>query len=225
MFKLKTPLIIAGATCLLSMLIGLISGVQFITILERGLITGISCGGFIFLARIALERFIPDLFTSQSASDTVDSADAVSGTNVNITLDDDTELPMEGKGAAAEQNTAAGSNAGQTESGSTASFSATNAEQNDTASGAAGTDAPAPAESGFLADDKISLADNGQDSSELSDFPDMGSFMEQDEDIDTELPSGTGGAPTGFSMEGVQTDGADSKVMARAIRTVLATED
>ena len=30
---------------------------------------------------------------------------------------------------------------------------------------------------------------------------------------------------SGFSMTGIQTGGTDSKVMAQAIRTVLATED
>ena len=89
MLKLKAPLIIAGTTCVLSMLIGLISGVRFLHILGRGLIAGVGAGGFVFCARILLERFIPDLFTSPASSDIAETANSSSGANINITLDDE----------------------------------------------------------------------------------------------------------------------------------------
>ena len=69
MLKLKAPLIIAGTTCVLSMLIGLISGVRFLHILGRGLIAGVGAGSFVFCARILLKRFIPDLFAPPVLSD------------------------------------------------------------------------------------------------------------------------------------------------------------
>ena len=72
----------------------------------------------------------------------------------------------------------------------------------------------------------FSFDDSPQDDSDLSDLPDAGSFMDDDsfaetENIDDSMQMDT----SGFSMTGIQTDGNDSKVMAQAIRTVLATED
>lgn len=54
----------------------------------------------------------------------------------------------------------------------------------------------------------------------------MGSFIDDDgfdenENIDDSIQTDS----SGFSMIGIQTGGTDSKVMAQAIRTVLATED
>ena len=220
MLKLKAPLIIAGATCILSMLIGLISGVRFLNILMRGLIAGIGSGGFVLCARIILERFIPDLFiaSTETPSDTVETADVSSGSNINITLEDDLNVP------------AAVTADGNTETGGTPSSAKS---QTETQSGEAISAAPASnaSDSGNIREDTgssdsavLSFDDNSQDDNGgLSDLPNMGLFIDDDfgESIDDSLQTDN----SGFSMTGIQTDGNDSKVMAQAIRTVFATED
>ncbi len=83
MLKLKTPLICAGAGFILSFFLGLINGVRFFTILVRAGITGIIFGGFVFVTAFILEKFVPELFSSEFFDDS-----SFSGGNVNITLDD-----------------------------------------------------------------------------------------------------------------------------------------
>lgn len=225
MFKLKAPLIIAGATCLLSMLIGLISGVQFITMLGRGLIAGIGAGGFVFLARVVLERFIPDLFTPTVQADTAPTADTASGTNVNITLDDDNGIPIEGKDASSDSSIAAGSQTGHTEAGSTPDSGNEDSEQTGSAAEAGKIPSSANVETAPASADTSPADNDTQNAAGLSDLPDMGAFMDSSDDIEQSSAGGAIGTPTGFSVEGIQTGGGDSKLMAHAIRTILATED
>ena len=220
MLKLKAPLIIAGATCVLSMLIGLISGVRFLHILGRGLIAGVGAGGFVFCARILLERFIPDLFTSPASSDTAETANSSSGANINITLDDElgAAAPVTA-GDNAETSVPPNAAEMQTEPQSTKSVSEGSASDiSDSGDARKNTES--------LDASPFSFDDSPQDDSDLSDLPDAGSFMDDDsfaenENIDDSMQMDT----SGFSMTGIQTDGNDSKVMAQAIRTVLATED
>ncbi|EPF29621.1 hypothetical protein HMPREF9195_00324 [Treponema medium ATCC 700293] len=221
MLKLKAPLIIAGATCVLSMLIGLISGVRFLHILGRGLIAGIGAGIFVLCARILLERFIPDLFTSPASSDIAETASSSSGANINITLDDDL-------GVAAPVT--AGDNA---ETTATPNAAETQAESQSTESGSGrslsnSSDSDNARKNTESVDSSpLSFDDSSQDdNSGLSDLPNMGSFIDDDgfdenENIDDSIQTDS----SGFSMIGIQTGGTDSKVMAQAIRTVLATED
>ena len=217
MLKLKAPLIIAGATCVLSMLIGLISGVRFLHILGRGLIAGVGAGSFVLCARILLERFIPDLFTPPAPSDTADVVDSSSGSNINITLDDDVSV---------------GSSSSVDNSTTTPNLAGTKAEPHSTG---ASSDTPTPdlsddsihKESEFSDAPPLSFDGDSQEDGGLSDLPSMGALIADDdfaENIDTidgNVPTNSGG----FSMTGIQTDGTDTKVMAQAIRTVLATED
>ena len=217
MLKLKAPLIIAGATCVLSMLIGLISGVRFLHILGRGLIAGVGAGSFVLCARILLERFIPDLFTPPAPSDTADVVDSSSGSNINITLDDDVSV---------------GSSSSVDNSTTTPNLAGTKAEPHSTG---ASSDTPTPdlsddsihKESEFSDAPPLSFDGDSQEDGGLSDLPNMGALIADDdfaENIDTidgNVPTNSGG----FSMTGIQTDGTDTKVMAQAIRTVLATED
>ena len=219
MLKLKAPLIIAGATCVLSMLIGLISGVRFVHILGRGLIAGIGAGIFVLCARILLERFIPDLFTSPASSDIAETASSSSGSNINITLDDDL-------GVAAPVT--AGDNAESI--GAPSSAKPHTETQNveavpvDSTSNAADS-ANAHGDNETLEASSLSLNNGHQDdNSGLSDLPNMDSLIDDDafeESIDDNMQTDS----SGFSMTGIQTGGTDSKVMAQAIRTVLATED
>ena len=218
MLKLKAPLIIAGTTCVLSMLIGLISGVRFLHILGRGLIAGVGAGSFVFCTRILLERFIPDLFTpSPAVSDTAETTDSSSGSNINITLDDDLGVaaPVMAGGNAETAATAKLSGT-QAESESTETFpvdAASDSSDNDTVHEASGaSDASS-----------FSFGGSSQDDSGLSDLPNMGSFI--DDDFDESVDDSVQTDSSGFSMTGIQTGGTDSKVMAQAIRTVLATED
>ena len=92
----------------------------------------------------------------------------------------------------------------------------------DSSQGASDTDTTHEASN---ASDSFSLSFGGgsQDGSGLSDLPSMGSFM--DDDFDENVDDSVQTNSSGFSMTGIQTGGTDSKVMAQAIRTVLATED
>ncbi len=215
MLKLKTPLIIAGIVCVLSMLIGLISGVRFLHILGRGLVAGVGAGSFALCARILLERFIPDLFTPPASSDVTEAARSASGSNVNITLDDDLSVATPA-GESAETIAAPKTSGAQTNPQSAEAFSV------DSSQGASDTDTTHEASN---ASDSFSLSFGGgsQDGSGLSDLPSMGSFM--DDDFDENVDDSVQTNSSGFSMTGIQTGGTDSKVMAQAIRTVLATED
>ena len=218
MLKLKAPLIIAGATCVLSMLIGLISGVRFLSILGRGLIAGIGAGGFVLCARIILERFIPDLFTPSSAdpSEAIDMTDTSSGANINITLDDDLTAPAATMGDAERAGTSSPADAvSKSQSVETVSDSI---NQSDSDSGNGHEDVE------FSESSPLSFDGSPKDDADLSDLPNMGSLIDDD---DSKESGDNGMQPdsSGFSMSGIQTGDTDSKVMAQAIRTVLATED
>ena len=218
MLKLKAPLIIAGTTCVLSMLIGLISGVRFLHILGRGLIAGVGAGSFVFCARILLKRFIPDLFAPPVLSDIAETADSSSGSNINITLDDDLS---DAAAVTADDNTEpagtlhAAKSQAETQSGEAFSpISASNTSESSNVR--EDTDDPASA--------PLSFDDSSQDdNSGLSNLPNMGSFI--DDDFGESIDDGMQTDNSGFSMTGIQTGDTDSKVMAQAIRTVLATED
>ena len=69
----------------------------------------------------------------------------------------------------------------------------------------------------------LSFSDSSEGDGGLSDLPNMGSFI--DDDFDENIDDSVQPDSSGFSMTGIQTGGTDSKVMAQAIRTVLATED
>ena len=219
MLKLKTPLIIAGAMCVFSMLIGMISGVRFWNILIRGLVAGIGAGGFAFLARFLLERFVPDLFTSQSSPHTAEPTDAAFGSNVNITLDDDLDTDSA-------QGTSGLSDTGNASSEATDhnhdNVIEENADSEPSNSGSAvdndKDDFSAPSGSAFSATGQ-------EEQSTLSDLPGMGNFLEDDEASQEDITSDEAASNSSFSVNGIETGGNDSKVMAQAIRTILATED
>ena len=221
MLKLKAPLIIAGATCVLSMLIGLISGVRFLHILGRGLIAGIGAGVFVLCARILLERFIPDLFTSPASSDIAETASSSSGSNINITLDDDLGVAAPVT-AGDNAETTAIPNAAETQAESQSTESGSGSSLSNSSDSDNARKNTESVDSSPLSFDDSSQDDN----SGLSDLPNMGSFIDDDgfdenENIDDSIQTDS----SGFSMIGIQTGGTDSKVMAQAIRTVLATED
>ena len=217
MLKLKAPLIIAGATCVLSMLIGLISGVRFLHILGRGLIAGIGAGVFVLCARILLERFIPDLFTSPASSDITETASSSSGSNINITLDDGLGASPITAGDNAEPDGMPNAAKPQVETQSTEAVSTAPASD---FSGAGTTSE----NTDFSASSPLSFDEGSTGDSSLSDLPNMDSLIDDDafeESVDDNMQTDS----SGFSMTGIQTGGTDSKVMAQAIRTVLATED
>ena len=77
----------------------------------------------------------------------------------------------------------------------------------------------------FSASSPLSFDEGSTGDSSLSDLPNMGSFIDDDGDFEETVDDGIQADSSGFTMSGIQTGGADSKVMAQAIRTVLATED
>jgi len=196
------------------MLIGLISGVRFLHILGRGLVAGVGAGSFVLCARILLERFIPDLFTPPASSNTAETVDNSSGANINITLDDELGVTADGNVQATGTPNSAGM---QTDTQNTeAALVASTPDASDNGSAHEGAE---------ISDSSpFSFSDGPQDHDGLSDLPSMGSFIDDDgfdENIDDSVQTDN----SGFSMAGIQTGGSDSKVMAQAIRTVLATED
>ncbi len=218
MLKLKTPLIIAGATCVFSMLIGMISGVQFWNILIRGLLAGIGAGGFAFLARFLLERFIPDLFTPQSSPHTTEPADPAVGSNVNITLDDDMNT-------AAAQETSGHTDTGENTPESAVHNQDAVIEEKEKADSVPSNSGSTVEEDNVTDSSGSALGDTNQDGATLSDLPGMGDFLESDESIQEDIAGGEAASNSGFSVNGIETGGNDSKVMAQAIRTILAAED
>lgn len=222
MLKLKAPLIIAGATCVLSMFIGLISGVRFLNILGRGLIAGIGVGSFVLCARIILERFIPDIFVPPPiSSNTVETADISSGSNINITLDDELGVATAvTPGGNTEATEVSNSSEAQAEESSTETFSAATGQGSSDNGNADAVRADSSSPPSFN--------NSPQGGGNLSDLPNMGSFIDDDENDNNFEETVAADVQTnhgGFSMAGIQTDDTDSKVMAQAIRTVLATED
>lgn len=217
MLKLKAPLIIAGAACVLSMLIGLISGVRFLSIVGRGLIAGIGTGGFVLCARIILERFIPDLFVSSPASpETTDMTDISSGANINITLDDDLTAPAAAADGAEKPGTSNSADIGYESQSMENDSKSTNQGGSDSDNG--------HEDAGFSETSSLSFDGAANDNDALSDLPNMDSLIDDDnaeESIGNDMQADS----SGFSMSGIQTGDTDSKVMAQAIRTVLATED
>ena len=159
----------------------------------------------------------PRPFTPPAPSDTADVVDSSSGSNINITLDDDVSV---------------GSSSSVDNSTTTPNLAGTKAEPHSTG---ASSDTPTPdlsddsihKESEFSDAPPLSFDGDSQEDGGLSDLPNMGALIADDdfaENIDTidgNVPTNSGG----FSMTGIQTDGTDTKVMAQAIRTVLATED
>ena len=217
MLKLKAPLIIAGAACVLSMLIGLISGVRFLSIVGRGLIAGIGTGGFVLCARIILERFIPDLFVSSPASpESTDMTDISSGANINITLDDDLTAPAAAADGAEKLGTSNSADIGYESQSMENDSKSTNQGGSDSDNG--------HEDAGFSETSSLSFDGAANDNDALSDLPNMDSLIDDDnaeESIGNDMQADS----SGFSMSGIQTGDTDSKVMAQAIRTVLATED
>ena len=217
MLKLKAPLIIAGAACVLSMLIGLISGVRFLSIVGRGLIAGIGTGGFVLCARIILERFIPDLFVSSPASpESTDMTDISSGANINITLDDDLTAPAAAADGAEKLGTSNSADIGYESQSMENDSKSTNQGGSDSDNG--------HEDAGFSETSSLSFDGATNDNDALSDLPNMDSLIDDDnaeESIGNDMQADS----SGFSISGIQTGDTDSKVMAQAIRTVLATED
>ena len=217
MLKLKAPLIIAGAACVLSMLIGLISGVRFLSIVGRGLTAGIGTGGFVLCARIILERFIPDLFVSSPASpETTDMTDISSGANINITLDDDLTAPAAAADGVEKPGTSNSADIGYESKSMENDSKSTNQGGSDSGNGRE--------DAGFSETSSLSFDGAANDNDALSDLPNMDSLIDDDnaeESIGNDMQADS----SGFSMSGIQTGDTDSKVMAQAIRTVLATED
>ncbi|MGP1577429.1 MAG: hypothetical protein ACTTH7_08140 [Treponema sp.] len=206
MLKLKTPLISAGAACLLSMIIGMISGVHISNVIVRGIVTGIVLGSFTALLLFLWYKFTPDTDTQQS-----DSYSHTVGENVNITIDDAEAVPSfpntEEQGSS---TSTAFVNAANT-------FSGAAAEPVDTKSTGTAVSGTQDGVSEENTEDAIPQEDIGE-------LPSMDAFMPEDTSVpDTASYDSNGeqGTTSGFSVSEIQTTDADTKVMAQAIRTIL----
>lgn len=219
MVKLKVPLIVAGIACVVSMLIGLISGVRWLLLLGRGLVAGIGAGGFVLCARLILERFIPDLFEQSTASASIDNADTPFGSNINITLDDDVQTFTADNSQAVKTAQTAPVSAG-TESAESGQTGESSVEH---------TESATHEEAAPVLSDAMPLPSD--DSTLLSDLPNVSTLIGSDtsDEITTTINENSSDdvqlESSGFSVDGIQADGTNTKVMAQAIRTVLATED
>lgn len=219
MVKLKVPLIIAGIACIVSMLIGLISGVRWLLLLGRGLVAGTGAGGFALCARLLLERFIPDLFEHSDASSSLNTADSSFGSNINITLDDDVQTFAADNGQMIKTAHTAPISAG-TESAESEQTGDPSVER---------TESVAHEEAAVTSSDSMPLPSDG--SALLSDLPNVSTLIgsEKNDEITSTIEDNSSDdvqlESSGFSVDGIQADGTNTKVMAQAIRTVLATED
>ena len=230
--KLKTPLICAGVSCVLSMFIGMINGVRVLNIIMRGLIAGVTVGGFVFCAAVLLKKYIPDLFAQQSYPDAAGTLDPDTGANVNITLDDEAQ-----DASGLDSGTPAAGMQSSSDSAAEAAFpiSDTASELNEPAvsempvdNAAAGiekTETSAPAASAPTAAAKHS----GSNDPLLSDLPSVGEFMGPDDEetpvIQESADAAVPGADGEFLVNQSNPITSDTKVMAQAIRTVLTTGD
>jgi len=80
---LRASLIASGAAAILSMLVGVISGVGFLAIVLRALAGGIVFGAIVYGALVLFRRFLPELFSSEAGSEADES---MIGSAVDIVL-------------------------------------------------------------------------------------------------------------------------------------------
>lgn len=205
MLKLKAPLISAGIACVLSMMIGMISGVHIISVILRGIVTGGLIGSGSALLLFLWDKFTPDIDTQQSAS-----YSQTVGENVNITIDDaDSVQNVSGTEEEGTPGTVARTNAAEPFSGETdqpvVGSSDTAVSSGDSGMADESTDSPASQE-------------------DIGELPSMDEFMPEDTAVpdtaayDSDTSSGL---TSSFSVSEIQATDADTKVMAQAIRTIL----
>ena len=202
----------AAAAFLLSVLVGLISGVSFGTVLLRALLSGIVFGLGVYGARILLARYVPDLLNVGHAEST--------GPGVDISVgdeEDDSELAAE-------------ANRGYEESGD--GFDESLVEEVEEAPAAESQQETRPEpESGIVAEEDAEFLERADELPELEGF--SGTFSStaslDDDSEPSEQPRSNRNAEGLDSLDGSTSSGGgrdanDPKVMADAIRTVLKRE-
>jgi len=202
----------AAAAFMLSVLVGLISGVSFGTVLLRALFSGIVFGAGVYGARLLLARYVPELLNAGN----VESA----GAGVDISVgDDDDEAEL----------TAAAERAGES-GGDGFDDSLVEEVEEVPAAETRPQTKPAP-DSGIAEEATGELLDSNDELPELDGFSDT---------FSSSTPSDAEGEPSenshsGRNSEGLDSldgssssgggDGSDPRVMADAIRTVLKREN
>ena len=88
MNDLKPSLVASAVGFVLSLLIGLLSGVHFFVLLLRALLLALVCGGLTFVATKVLQKYLPELFLHDSPTIGQTSEQTV-GSHVNIVVDDE----------------------------------------------------------------------------------------------------------------------------------------
>lgn len=90
MGNFKPAIIFTALGFVLSFIVGLISGVNFLSVILRALITAAVFAGFFFLVQVLFKKQLPELFTD-SAESRIGENDGT-GKNLNIVLDEDDEM-------------------------------------------------------------------------------------------------------------------------------------
>lgn len=228
--KLKTPLICAGVSCVLSMFIGMINGVRVLNILIRGLMTGIIVGGFVVCAAVLLKKYIPDLFAQQSSPDVSGTFDPDTGANVNITLDDEAANAAEFDGDAAPKAAMQSGGDDMEEAAFPVTEAAPEADEQPA------PEMPIAEKTAAIEKDNApsspidpTAKPRGKDDPLLSDLPSVGEFMGPDDEetpvIQESADAAVPGADGEFLINQTNPIVSDTKVMAQAIRTVLTAGD
>ena len=81
---LRASLIASGAAAVLSMIVGIVSGVEFFVLLLRALVGGLLFGGLVYGAFFLLRRYVPDLVASPEKTES--EVEPELGSKVDIVL-------------------------------------------------------------------------------------------------------------------------------------------
>lgn len=95
-FHWKIPAVAAGGAFLLSLLVGIVGGVTFGTILLRAFIWALTFGALAFGADMLLRRYIPEFYSGETATQEGEER------TVDITLDE--ENPVDARRSADEED-------------------------------------------------------------------------------------------------------------------------
>lgn len=239
MIKFKIPLIAAGAVFGLAFIIGLVSGVRFSFIIIRAFVSALVSGGFVFGARLLLERFTPELF--QPLSEKEAAVAETAGKTVNISIDDpidmenaapEKELQPESEAVAKNDEPVQAVSENEEE---TAADDVEEAVFDAVEDGAASAEDTADTietteeKTGEDGDSPVQEDKESPDLEDLEELPDLQGFAPADEDLtedaseDDFMEKGTGNS--GFDPSaGLSEVDSDTKTMVQAIQTVLKRE-
>ncbi len=233
MKKIKLPLIFFIIALVLSFLIGLISGVNFWSIVMRSVILGLITGAFVFGADMLLSHFVPELFSqSDSTSSEASEEVSVSGKNVNISIDDpiDLEAVADGdenkKEKAPEASVVAENNQEDEFDNDIEELEELDAGLDETNKNASAGEIPVSAENNNTGTNN-EIKGDAAEVEELSELPDLKEFVPLEE-VSAASAEETDFTQVGTGKFDVSADlnstEVDTNLMAEAVKTVLRRE-